>query len=272
MTILVSKENAVMVEQSEIDALEDRLKLVQELKGNSMGVEIKKFGNAVAFSVKNIPGSSFNTIKGVCSNNVGDIDSMLDFYSSKGIPARFEITPTKSTTELLRTLSIKGYFQSGFHTSLYRGLDEDVQLINEPQSSILIQEISKDDFNIYGEIYTKGFDMPSFLKGNVTENNKILLNNGKWTFYIASVKGEPAGVGALFVKNGVATLAASATVPELRNKGVQTELIKKRIEKAIELRCNIIVGQAAYGSVSQSNMERAGLKVAYTNAIWEKFN
>lgn len=272
MTFLVSKENAVMVEQSEIDALEDRLTLVKELEGNPMGVEIKKFGNAVAFSVKNIPGPSFNTIKGICNNNIGDIDSMLDFYSSRDIPARFEITPTKSTTELLRTLSINGYFQSGFHTSLYQSMDVDLKLNNEPQPSILIEEISKNDFDIYGEIYTKGFGMPSFLKGNVTENNKILLNNGKWTFYMASVKGEPAGVGVLFVKNGVGTLAASATVPELRNKGVQTALIKKRIEKAIELNYTLIVGQAAYGSVSQKNMERAGLKIAYTNAIWEKFN
>ncbi|WP_270182276.1 GNAT family N-acetyltransferase [Alkalihalobacillus sp. CinArs1] len=247
MTNLVFYQNASMVERSEIDMLVDRLTIMKEREGNPMGVEIKEFGDAVAFSVKNIPGPSFNTIKGVSDNNVEDIDAMLDFYTCRGIPARFEITPIQPTTEFLRALSNKGYFQCGFHTSLYRTFDIGRSPNDEQQPSLHIQEMSKDDFSLFGEIYTKGFGMPPFIKEHVTENNKILLNNGKWTFYLASVKGEPAGVGALFVHNGVGILAASTTVPGLRNKGVQTALIKTRLEKASELNCSFIVGQAAYG-------------------------
>ncbi|WP_257351225.1 GNAT family N-acetyltransferase [Pseudalkalibacillus decolorationis] len=270
MSFVLSKENAVLIEQSEIDTLEDRLKAVKEIKGNPMGVEIRKFRNAFVFSVKNIPGPSFNTVKGISNNDVEDIDSILDFYLERDIPARFELTPANSTTDLLRTLSKKGYFHSGFHTALYRNLNVDLILNKELNSSIRIEEIKKDEFDTFGEIYTKGFNMPSFLKEHVTENNKVLDDKDNWTFYVASVEGEPAGVGVLFVKNGIGTLAASATVPELRNKGVQSALINKRIETAIKLNCNLIVGQAAYGSVSQKNMERAGMKIAYTNAIWEE--
>ena len=87
---------------------------------------------------------------------------------------------------------------------------------------------------------------------------------------MAIFKGEPAGIGVLFQYDGIGTLAASATVPEFRNKGVHSALISKRLEKARQLNCNLIVGQAAYGSVSQRNMERVSMKIAYTKGVWAK--
>ena len=39
---------------------------------------------------------------------------------------------------------------------------------------------------------------------------------------------------------------------------------------ANQLGCELIVGQARFGSISQNNMERAGMKIAYTKAIWTK--
>lgn len=138
------------------------------------------------------------------------------------------------------------------------------------QTKIEIAELSAENFAIFGEMYTKGFGMPHSLSEYVTANNQILAESSHWTFYLASVAGEPAGVGVLFIKDGIATLAASATVPTLRNKGVQTALIQKRIQQAMEAGCHLVVGQAAFASVSQKNMERAGLRVAYTNGVWEK--
>lgn len=59
-------------------------------------------------------------------------------------------------------------------------------------------------------------------------------------------------------------------MPELRNNGVHGELIVRRLKQAQKAGCNLVVGQAAYGSASHRNMERAGMKVAYTKAIWTK--
>ena len=110
--------------------------------------------------------------------------------------------------------------------------------------------------------------MPSFLKSGVAKNNEILYHNKHWTFYIADYENEPAGIGVLFIKDGIANLAAAATLPELRNKGIQSALIRERINEAKLQDCDFIVGQARFGSVSQNNMEREGLAIAYTKAIW----
>ncbi|WP_404447715.1 GNAT family N-acetyltransferase [Sutcliffiella horikoshii] len=267
---VLTRNQLEVVEQSEIDALEDRLKRIASLNDNERGVELKRFGNAVAFSVKNIPGPSFNTAKGISGENIGDLEEIVDFYSSRGIPARFEVTPGNATTDLLRKLSGMGFFQSGFHTALYRTLSTKEMAWTVTEDTILVEKISLEDFGIFGELYTKGFGMPVAFKDYVTTNNRVLAESDKWNFYLARVDGEPAGIGVLFNENDVATLAASATLPEFRNKGVQTALIQRRMQRAEEAGCRYLVGQAAFGSVSQKNMERAGLRIAYTNAVWEK--
>ena len=61
----------------------------------------------------------------------------------------------------------------------------------------------------------------------------------------------------LFIKDRIATLAAAATVPSLRKKGIQSALIKKRIHQAYLEECDLIAGQAKFGSTSQTNMEKA---------------
>ena len=271
MSVITTKNLLEIVEQSEIYALEDRLMKVASLNENAMGVELKRFGSAMAFSVKNIHGPSFNTVKGISGENIDELDEILEFYIRRDIPARFEVAPGNASTDLFRELSTRGFFQSGFHTALFRPLSIERISKTAAETTIQIEEISLENFDVFGEIYTKGFGMPVAFKDYVNANNKVLAESANWTYYLARLGGEPAGIGVLHVKNDVATLAASATVPEFRNKGVQTALIQRRINQAAAEGCRYLVGQAAFGSVSQKNMQRAGLKVAYTNAIWEKF-
>ncbi|MCJ7842833.1 GNAT family N-acetyltransferase [Lederbergia sp. NSJ-179] len=270
MSLILTEELARRIEQSEIELLESRLTGVQSIEGNPMGVEIKKFGDAVAYYVKNIPGPSFNNVKGVSANQLDEIDTILDFYHEREIPANFEITPAHCSVELFKLLSERGYFQRGFRTALCASIADDFILSAEQDTSISIREFEDDEFAIFGQIYTKGFNMPSSLIDFVAQNNRVLHHNEHWTFYLARVKGEPAGIGVLFEKDGIATLAASATIPEYRNKGVHSALIAKRLQHAQQNHCHMIVGQTAYGSGSLRNMERAGMKIAYTKAIWTK--
>lgn len=266
---LVNRELAVRLENSEIETLSSRLTEIQKMQGNPMEVEIQKFGNATAFSVKNIPGPSFNTVKGLKEGDEKQIDKILDFYKQKEIPVRFELTPAHTSSELLTRLSEAGYYHNDFHTALYDPLYNELETsykLNEQK--ITIRKLKRNEFDTYAEIYTKGFQMPAFLKSGVAQNNEVLYNIKNWGFYLASYQNEPAGIGALFIKDGIATLAAAATLPNIRNKGIHSALIRHRIYQANLQKCDLIVGQAKFGSVSQNNMERVGLSIAYTKAIW----
>ncbi len=122
MSPILTEEFARRIEQSEIELLESRLISVQKIEGNPMGVEIKKYGDAVAFYVKNIPGPSFNHVKGIDGKQLDEVDVILDFYHDREIPATFEITPAHCSVELFKSLAKHGYFQRGFRTTLYRSL------------------------------------------------------------------------------------------------------------------------------------------------------
>lgn len=265
ISLILTKELAQTIEHSEIDTLHSRLTAMQAIEGNPMGVEIQRFGNATAFSIKSIPGPSFNTVKGLADGDEQFVDQLIEFYSAREIPVRIELTPAHASPDLLIHLQQAGFYQSDFHTSLYGSLMQNSIAVDE---RITIRRLESHEFDLFAEIYAQGFQMPAFLQSGIAQNNAILHGNDHWTFYLAGVDDEPAGIGVLFVKDGIATLAAAATVPHLRNKGVQQALIQQRIKHATTLHSRLVVGQAKFGSVSQHNMERAGLKIAYTKAIW----
>lgn len=265
MKDVLTKSLAQTIEQSEIDTLVSRLNGIRSIGSNPMGAEVKRFGNATAFSVQNIPGPSFNTVKGITDEDINQIDSILDFYQKKGIPAQFEITPAHASSSLMTHLTGKGFYQSGFHTSLFSELSTMGEKMASP---ISIRKLAGNEFDIFASIYAKGFNMPAFLKEGIAQNNGVLHDNKNWTFYLASIEGEPAGIGVIFIQDNVANLAAAATLPTMRHKGIHQALINKRVQQAIISNCNLIVGQAAFGNVSQNNMEKAGMRIAYTKAIW----
>lgn len=265
MSGVLTKYLTRTIEQSEIDTLVSRLNGIRSIGSNPMGVEVKRFGKATAFSVQNIPGPSFNTVKGITDEDINHIDSILDFYQKKGIPVQFEITPAHATSSLMTYLAGKGFYQSGFHTSLFAELST---IGGKMESPISTRELERNEFDIFASIYAKGFNMPIYLKEGIAQNNEVLYDDKNWTFYLVSIDGQPAGIGVIFIQDGIANLAAAATLPTMRNKGIHQALINKRIQQAIISNCNLVVGQAAFGSVSQNNMERAGMRIAYTKAIW----
>ena len=270
MAIVLTKNLAEQIDKSEIESLASRLKALQQMKGNPMDAAMKKFGDCTAFTVKNIPGPAFNLVKGFNENDLNEFKEILAFYNYKEIPCRFEITPAQASLPLFRTLSRNGFSQSSFHSVLYSSCLEACNKEAEVNSQLSIRLLKEHEFDIFAEIYTQGFGMPAFLKDSIAANNKVLHRNEHWFFYLATLGDVPAGIGVLFTKGRTAVLAASATLPQLRNKGIHSALIQKRVQTARQLNCGLITGQARFGSVSQNNMERAGLKLAYTKSVFEE--
>lgn len=246
MSTIMTLNAAQEIENAEIHMLSSRLKALQALAENPMQVQMKKFGSATAFSSKIIAGPAFNTVKGI--TNTDELDEIISYYQSLQIPCRFEITPAQGTAELFQYLSQKGFYQSSFHTALYSIPREDPSLL---PANISVRQLKENEFHIFADIYVRGFNMPSFTKDGVRQNNEILYNKPGWHFFIAEFQNTPASIGVLYINNGVASLGASATLPEFQRKGCHTALIQKRIETAIEFNCKLIVGQARFGSVTK---------------------
>ena len=70
------------------------------------------------------------------------------------------------------------------------------------------------------------------------------------------------------MRDGMASLAGGATLPEMRQRGCQSAMLQHRILVAAQAHCSLIMGHANVGSTSQNNMERLGLRIAYTEVSW----
>ena len=116
---VVTNELAKWIEEVETNAFYSRLSRIEKIPDNPMGIEIRKFGNAIAFVAQNIPGPAFNKIKGIMDKDIPLLNELIQLYNDKGIPARFEITPAHATSTLYLALANLGYFQPcSFHIIL----------------------------------------------------------------------------------------------------------------------------------------------------------
>ncbi|MEY9971153.1 hypothetical protein ABH966_001519 [Lysinibacillus sp. RC46] len=122
--MVITKNLANHLEKTEIKMFESRLNAIKEIQDNAMRVEIGQFDGAYAFSIKNIPGPSYNVVKGNCFSSKNAIDKILNFYKEREIPARFDLAPQYANATSLQKLHNAGLFQSDLHATLYCELNE----------------------------------------------------------------------------------------------------------------------------------------------------
>lgn len=257
-----------LIEKAEIQTLTSRLNAIQSIEGNPMGVHQLVKGSTNAFVVENIPGPAFNTVRGLNEKDLLCIEDIFRFYNDYSSSFLIEITPSNSSDLLFRTLTENGYYQSDFHASFIGETSEFKK--RDDELDITVRSLKKEEFDLFASIYVDGFGLPPSILNGIKENNEILFDVPGWQFYVAYVKDAPVGVAVLFVHDEIATLAAAATLPEYRRMGVQSALLHKRLQVAVEKGVKYVTSEAAFGSTSHRNMERAGLKLAYTKALWRR--
>ncbi len=85
--------------------------------------------------------------------------------------------------------------------------------------------------------------------------------------WLARVDGRIAGGGALVIHNGLALICGDGTLPEFRSQGVQTALLRARLDHARRSGCDLAVICTQPGSSSQRNAERQGFQVVYARTL-----
>lgn len=261
--MLISHDLVNTLEQSEIYYMTDRMKAIQNRAGNPEGVEIERFGGCTAFYSKTMPWGQFNNVKGPLEEEVAR--DVIHYYGERNRSFEFQIVPGRTNPAVMKTLHEHGFYQSGFHTTMYC---EARQIQAEENEELLIRELEEDEFDTYARIHCLGTGLPVNGIPAVARNNRVLYGREGWRFYMGFYKDEPAAVAVMYMADDVASLTFATTLPEYRNKGFQSRLLKKRIHDADTHGCKLVVGQCAFCSTSHRNMERAGMKIGYTRAAW----
>ena len=237
---------------------------------NPLGVDVARFGDATALAMSSVDDWEFNRMIGLRDHGPEEIDAVLGWYRERRVDCRFDVAPMLCSDQVRLTLAERGFYQTGFHTVLY---GEPAPGRPVPADGVEVVEVGDGDMALFADLYMLYLDdlgIDPDLRRRAKTNVEARHPLPGWRLYVASVDGAPAAFGALFVSAGVGSLAGAATAPRFRGRGCQSALIRRRIADAAADGCDLIAAQAAPGSASQRNMERAGLRVAYTKAVWSR--
>lgn len=237
------------------------------LEGNPFGADVKTFGGATGLTVGSIAGNLlFNRVAEFTPAELERLDEILAWFEEKNMTGRFDLLPGHVSPQLFKALAEKGFYQSGFYSVLYGEART-----NEPEfPGVTVREVQPDELALFSDIYMAGFGFPEERRQVLTQSMTGLNGHPAVRLYLGLVEGQPVGIGFLLLNQGVGYLGTAATLAEFRGRGVQKALMFRRIADAARNGCDLVTSHTQYASLSQTNMEKVGLRLAYTKSIWTK--
>ncbi len=201
--------------------------------------------------------------------NREDLTRAEELYAAHGDRTRVVTSPWTHPS-LFDLLAQRGYRVIGHDNVLTRVLD-DAPAIALPAAGVTVARVAQDRAAVgaWGRIVRLGFGM-DLDDERFASADRVFEVSTTGTLYLGSVDGEPAGGSALALRDGMATLFATSTVPSFRRRGVQSALIAARVAYARAQGADLAVVITDPGSDSQRNLEtRHGFRVGYTTALFE---
>jgi GNAT superfamily N-acetyltransferase len=231
------------------------------------------------FCTASPPGAAFLEIAGGCAIFVGadspltqavglglngpvsetEVDALEAFFHSREVKVSVDFCPL-ADPGLLEILGRRGYRPTEFNNVLVRRM-AGAQIVLAPR----VRRAIAGEGDLWSHTVGRGyFDQGELTTGEMDVGRAIFAMAGAMCYLAVTESGEPAGGGALAVRDGLATLFADSTIATFRRQGFHRELIAARLNEAIALGCDMAMAATLPGSASQRNFERLGFEVAYT--------
>jgi GNAT superfamily N-acetyltransferase len=143
----------------------------------------------------------------------------------------------------------------------------------EKQSHIRVRVIGPEEAQLWTDVSARGWahEHPELLDF-LLQLGPISTAREQSLCFLAELDDKPGAAGVLCLHQGVALFGSSATVPELRGRGLQTALLDERMRYAFDHGCDLAMMAALPGSDSQRNAERQGFRIAYTRTKWRLYS
>ncbi len=192
-----------------------------------------------------------------------DMDRVEHFFRSRGVASTIVVSPLTDMS-LPALLGERGYRIAEFNSVLIRRIKAEEPFT--PPAGIVIERVTPRTVSPWMHAIARGFSQEITVAEGVFGSFAALP--GALAF-LARIDGEVVGGcgGRVIPEARIAALFGTATLPEFRQRGVQSALIALRLHEAAKAGCEYAVVSTNPGSGSQRNMERRGFRVAYTKLV-----
>jgi hypothetical protein len=224
------------------------------------------------------PGSPLNKVAGLGFTplTAADLTRIEHVFAERGVTIQIELA-THADPSVSKLLCARGYELSGFENVLGRRVDELGATRTSPDVSIK-RAVSDLDRETWVSVLTEGFSAPvegesiaehdSFDREALEGVFRDLADKPSVAKWLASLNGQVVGAASMGVRDGIAQLFGTATLPSARRRGVQSSLLAARLGAARAQACDLAVVTTQPGSKSHHNVRRAGFELLYARAVW----
>jgi ribosomal protein S18 acetylase RimI-like enzyme len=194
-----------------------------------------------------------------------DLDRVEQFYCAHQAPSQVDLCPMHGP-EVFEMCKERGYGIAELNNVLYRKLDTEEKFPLVPVGCEIRRSLPE-EAEQGGTIVETAFfpdGAPEAYRGLIAPFYKM---EGALAF-VASVEGNlvACGTGLVIPEHRVFALCGAGTLAGFRGRGLQTALLRARMEAAVEAGCEYAVVVTQGGTTSQRNAERLGFRVAYSKA------
>jgi len=207
------------------------------------------------------------------------LDIIERFFLDRKAPVLHEVSPFAGGAAL-DLLCCRAYRPIEISNVLVRSLsdagEKQCRIAANPApggtSRVRVRVIDSDESRLWSEISMKGWsDEHPELRAFLLEMGTIASQRSHSKCFLASFDGTPGAAAGLTIHDRVALLAGSATIPELRRRGLHTALLYHRLRYAAVNGCDLSMIVVQPGSDSQRNAQRNGFHIAYTRTKWKLY-
>jgi hypothetical protein len=239
---------------------------VASVPDNPFGVEVRQFGAAIACRARPLAHvGPFNRVLLLGEAGGEAIEALLTWYAEADVTPAIEITPAEMDADVAARLARRGLFQVGFQTVLYGPARTTI----EPPARVEVEAVEDDAaFERFLAVWSEGFSHPPDWHVEQVGLWRPWFRMAGYRLYLATWDGQLAGLAALWCHDGLGELHAATTLLDFRGRGCQLALLRRRVEDAAAAGCTLISSESTFASAGQRNLERAGLRVACTKAVW----
>lgn len=189
------------------------------------------------------------------------VDAIVDLYASAGVARYFvHLHADARPGDIGDWLADRGLAEARAWMKFGRGRDAPPEVT----TTLEVLAARPDDAQAFGRIEADAFDVGAVGAPWLAR----MIGRPDWHVYMSFAGDEPAGAGALYVKDGIGLLDWGATAPAFRGRGSQSALLRRRILDALDLGCRLIAtetGEEVPGEpqVSYKNILKMGFEPAY---------
>lgn len=200
-----------------------------------------------------------------------EFDRLEDFYRVRGETVRVETSPMAHPS-LIEHYGKRGYRVTEFSNVMALNMNAVKHHWNGDvlAPGITVERVAQGMLDLWTLTVSQGFAEHYPVTAELLSTMKMFGSADHAECYLARVDGKVAGGAGLSIRDGVAGIFGASTLPAFRNRGVQTSLLRTRLERAVTERCDLAVCLTQVGSGSQRNILRHDFRVLYSRAKFER--